>query len=74
MTYREPDWLLIDGIVDYVRAAPGGGMHRAELGERCRLPAYGGCMHDALMIAWRQRRIDFCGQYVVIPAVTRDGD
>lgn len=69
MAWREPDWSLVDGIVARVRAAPGGGLHRAELAEGFRLPSYGDCMKDALMVAWRQRRIDFCGQYVVVPAV-----
>lgn len=63
----EPDWLLIDAIVRRVRTAPGGGLHRAQLGAYFGLPAYGACMREALFVAYRQRKIDFCGQYVVRP-------
>jgi hypothetical protein len=67
MTRPPPDWGLIREIVRQVHAAPCGGIHRAELAERFHLPAYGTCMKDALGIAWRHKRIDFCGQYVVRP-------
>jgi len=70
MTSRAPDWSLIDGIVREVRAAPGAGLHRESLAERFRLPPYGDCMREALLVAWGQKRIDFCGQYVVVPAVS----
>lgn len=67
MTRLPPDWSLIREIVRTIHAAPGGYMHRAELAERFHLPARGTCMKDALGIAWRHKKIDFCGQYVVRP-------
>jgi hypothetical protein len=66
-----PDWLLIKEIIRQVRAAPGGGMHRAELAAITRLPARGQSMRDALIIAYKLRKTDFCGQYVVSPANDR---
>jgi hypothetical protein len=62
-----PDWGLIREIVRVVSADPCGGIHRAELAERFSLAAYGSCMKDALGVAWRHRKIDFCGQYIVKP-------
>ena len=62
-----PDWSLIREIVRQVHTAPGGGLHRNQLAERFCLPAYGECMRSALGIAYRHKKIDFCGQYVVRP-------
>lgn len=67
MSSRPPDWPLIDEIVRRVQAAPGGGMHRADLGRSLGLPAYSRCVREALFVAYAQRKIDFCGQYVVRP-------
>ena len=62
----EPDWPLVRQIIRTVRAAPGGGLHRAELAEICHLPPYGEAFRTALMIAYKRGRgIDFCGRYVV---------
>jgi hypothetical protein len=60
-----PDWSLIREIVRVVNSVPCGGIHRAELAELFHLPARGPSMRNALGIAWRHRKIDFCGQYVV---------
>jgi hypothetical protein len=62
-----PDWSLIREVIRQVHAAPGGGLHRRELAGFFRLPPYGESMRDALGIAYRHRKIDFCGQYVVRP-------
>ena len=62
---RDPDWLLIRRIIRIVTER--GGLHRAELS----LPAYGESMQTALAIAWKLRKIDFCGQYVVTPGMFR---
>jgi hypothetical protein len=67
VTRLPPDWSLIREIVRQVYAAPAGGIHRSELAERFSLPAYGESMKAALGIAWRHKKIDFCGQYVVRP-------
>jgi hypothetical protein len=66
---RDPDWLLIRRIIRIVTER--GGLHRAELAEALHLPAYGESMQTALAIAWKQRKIDFCGQYVVRPGTFR---
>jgi hypothetical protein len=68
---RDPDWLLIRRIIRTVHEAPGGGLHRADLAEILHLPAYGEAMQTALAIAWKLRKIDFCGQYVVSPGTFR---
>jgi hypothetical protein len=64
---RDPGWPLIKEIIRQVRAAPGGGLHRAELAAILHLPAYGEPLKTALFIAYRKHEIDFCGQYVVRP-------
>jgi hypothetical protein len=66
-----PDWPLIRHIVRTVHNDPCGGIHREELAERLHLPARGQCMRDALGIAYRNKKIDFCWQYVVKP-VTKE--
>jgi len=62
-----PPWPLIRQIIRIVHAAPGGGLHRADLAGLVHLPAYGEAFKTALMIAYRKGEIDFCGQYVVRP-------
>jgi hypothetical protein len=62
-----PDWPLIKEIIRQVRSAPGGGLHRAELAGTLHQRAYGESMHDALMVAYKLRKIDFCRHYVVRP-------
>jgi hypothetical protein len=62
-----PDWPLIQRLVRIVHTAPGGGLHREELAEKLGIPARGPSMREALMIAYRNRKIDFCRQYVVKP-------
>lgn len=64
---RDPDWVLIRRIIRIVDAAPGGGLHRADLAAALHLPAYGEPLKTALFIAYRKHKIDFCGQYVVKP-------
>jgi hypothetical protein len=70
MTNRspQPDWVLIRRIVRYVNSAPGGGLHRRELAERTGLPAWGPVMRNALLVAWSRKSVDFCGDWVVMPA------
>ena len=67
MSRLPPDWSLIKVIVRMVNADPCGGLHREELAARFGLSAYGPAMRAAFGIAWRHRKIDFCGQYVVRP-------
>ena len=62
-----PDWPLIRQIVRIVYADPCGGIHREALAGKLHLPARGRSVSDALGIAYRNRKIDFCGQYVVKP-------
>jgi DNA-binding MarR family transcriptional regulator len=62
-----PDWTLIRQIVRIVHADPCGGIHREALAEQLRLPADGRAMRDALGIAYRTHKIDFCGRHVVKP-------
>ena len=71
MVSRDPDWPLIRQITGIVHQAPGGGLHRADLAAELSLPPYGEVMQTALMVAWKQRKIDFCGQYVVMPGTFR---
>jgi hypothetical protein len=66
---RDPDWLLIRRIIRIVTER--GGLHRADLAAELSLPAYGESMQTALAIAWKLRKIDFCGQYVVTPGTFR---
>jgi hypothetical protein len=67
---RDPDWPLIRRIIRTVTER--GGLHRADLAAELRLPPYGEPMHTALAIAWKLRKIDFCGQYVVTPGMFRN--
>ena len=67
MSGQAPSWPLVRAIIRIVHAAPGGGLHRAELAGRLGLPAYGEVFKTALMVAYRKNEIDFCGQYVVRP-------
>ena len=69
MTREPPDWLLIRQITRIVHNAPGGGLHRLELAELLHMPGRGPSMREALGIAYRHRKIDFCRQYVVVAAV-----
>jgi hypothetical protein len=67
MRSRPPDWPLIRHVVRIVHADPCGGVHRERLAEMVQLPPRGRSMVDALGIAYRNKKIDFCGQYVVKP-------
>jgi hypothetical protein len=67
VTSLPPDWPLIRHIVRIVHADPCGGLHREALAERLHLPARSRPLGDALGIAYRHKKIDFCGQYVVKP-------
>jgi hypothetical protein len=67
MSSMPPDWPLIREIVRIVHNDPCGGIHREELAGRLHLPAHGRCLGDALGIAYRNKKIDFCGQYAVKP-------
>jgi len=60
-----PDWPLIRHIIRTVRTDPYGGIPRQALAETVGLAAYGRSMRDALAIAYRAKRIDYCGRYVV---------
>jgi hypothetical protein len=62
-----PDWALIRQVVRIVHADPCGGIHREHLAERLRLPPRSRVLGDALAIAYRIGKIDFCGPYVVKP-------
>jgi hypothetical protein len=73
MVSHAPDWSLIKQIVRLVHADPCGGLHRAELAAYFNLDPYGPAMRAALGIAWRHRKVDFCGQYVVKPPLTTEG-
>jgi hypothetical protein len=78
MSRLPPDWPLIRRVVRIVHTAPGGGLHRDHLAEMVQLPPRGRSLSDALGIAYRNKKIDFCGQYVVKPTPARrvdmDGD
>ena len=65
MSGQPPPWPLVRQIIRIVTAAPGGGLHRADLADRLGLPAYGEAFKAALMIAYKRGEIDFCGQYAV---------
>jgi hypothetical protein len=67
VTSLPPDWSLIRQLVRIVHADPCGGLHREALAERLHLPVRGRCLGDALGVAYRNKKIDFCGQYVVKP-------
>lgn len=71
MSKPAPNWALIRGVTRIVHNAPGGSLHRAELAERTGLPPRSPALREALMIAYRNREIDFCRQYVVKPGGTR---
>ena len=62
---RDPDWLLIRRIIRIVTAAPGGGLHRADVADLLCLSPFGEAFKTALMIAYKRGRIDFCRQFVV---------
>jgi hypothetical protein len=62
-----PDWLLIRQITRIVHQAPGGGLHREELAETVGLDTGSPLLREALMIAYKQRQIDFIRQYAVKP-------
>jgi hypothetical protein len=66
-TRLPPDWSLIRQLVRIVHNDPCGGLHREALAERLHLPARGRVLGDALGIAYRNKKIDFCGQYIVRP-------
>jgi hypothetical protein len=66
-----PNWWLIKEIIRQVRTTPGSGIHRADLAAIVSLPAHGPAIRNALMIAYKLRKIDFVGQYVVLPSAQR---
>lgn len=67
VTRQPPDWLLIRQITRIVHNAPAGGLHRLELAEILHMPPSSACLREALMIAYKQKQIDFVRQYVVKP-------
>ena len=71
MSRLPPDWLLIRQIVRIVHTDPCGGISREALAEMLHLPACGRVLADALGVAYRNKKIDFCGQYVVKPVAGR---
>jgi hypothetical protein len=62
-----PDWTLLRRLVRIVHNDPCGGLHRGELADKLGLAEHDPSLRKALMVAYRQRRIDFCRQYVVKP-------
>jgi hypothetical protein len=66
-----PDWPLIREIVRIVHADPCGGLHREDLAEKLQLPPRGRALTDALMVAYANKRIGFCREYVVKPVQPR---
>jgi hypothetical protein len=66
-TASQPDWTLLRRLVRIVHNDPCGGLHRGELAEKLGLATHDPSLRKALMVAYRQRRIDFCRQYVVKP-------
>jgi len=66
-----PDWPLIRRVVRIVHADPCGGIHREDLAAKLHMPPRGRSLTDALMIAYRNKKIDFCRQYVVKPVPIR---
>ena len=72
MSRQPPDWLLIRQIARTVRNAPGGGLHRTELAAHVGLAPHSPLLREALMIAYRNHKIDFCRQYVVKPLPTKE--
>jgi hypothetical protein len=64
---RAADWPLIRYLVRAVCNDPCGGIHRRDLAAMTGLPAHGRCLSDALAIAYKNKKIDFCGQYAVKP-------
>jgi hypothetical protein len=73
VTRTAPDWPLIREIVRIVHADPCGGICREELADRLRLHPREKPLTDALMIAYRNRKIDFIRNYVVKPALSQSG-
>jgi hypothetical protein len=67
MSSLPPDWPLIRRVVRIVHADPCGGLHRERLAEMLHLPSRGRSLGDALGIAYRNKKIDFCGRYIVKP-------
>jgi hypothetical protein len=62
-----PDWALIRQIIRIVHNDPCGGLHRDALAERCGVAPRTKYLDRALAIAYRRKKIGFCGQYVVKP-------
>ena len=68
----DPPGPLITRIARIVSGAPGGGIHRYDLAERCGLTDSSKAFTSALLAAYGRRLVDFCGwQYVVAPASSR---
>jgi hypothetical protein len=66
-TRSPPNWPLIRAITRIVAAAPGGGLHRAELAGTLHMSPYTDPFKTNLLIAYSRGQVDFCGQYVVKP-------
>lgn len=65
----DPPAPLITRIARIVNGAPGGGLHRYDLAERCGMTDANRAFTTALLAAYGRRLVDFCGwQYVVAPA------
>ena len=72
MALDDPPGPLITRIARVVHGAPGRGLHRYELAERCGLADSDAMFTRALLAAYRRKLIDFCGwQYVVAPSRSR---
>jgi hypothetical protein len=66
-----PDWPLMKRLIGRVRNDDCGGLHRLALADELRVPPGSRAFTNALMIAYANKKIDFCGQYVVKPIPTR---
>jgi hypothetical protein len=62
-----PDWLLIKQLIRIVHDDPCGGIHRSELAERLQVSPSSPVLRTALAVAYRTKKIDYCGRYVVKP-------
>lgn len=72
MNNDQPPGPLVIRIARIVAGAPGGGLHRYELAERCGMTDAHPAFTPALLACYGRRLIDFCGwQYVVAPAGTQ---
>jgi hypothetical protein len=61
-----PDWPLIRQV-RIIHTDPCGGIHREDLAAMLQMPVASRALGQALMIAYKNHKIDFCGQYAVKP-------